>query len=324
MRRLTRPLAALLLTLAGACFGGAAAELVRVDEAHRGGVIAVAFVRDGQLLSAGSDSVVRLWVVRIGSLDPYEPVGRVGGRVLAPSLAVSADGGQALVPGGLDGALLLWDVAAQSVVRRWPGAGALARVALGEGITAAGALDGEVTVWQDGDGAADSLPVATLRPHAGRLLTLAIIPGPRLLTAGDDGRLCATSLSDLPLTPEPACVEALGDGAAVVAFSPDGARAAVGSPAGTVHLWETATGRALGTVEAHEGSVTALAFAADGARLLTGGADRRATVVDVATGALLGALEVPGSYVASVAVAPDGARAAIGADDGTLVVWRMP
>ena len=57
-----------------------------------------------------------------------------------------------------------------------------------------------------------------------------------------------------------------------VRFSPDGKRLATGHRDGTVHLWDAATGRAVGEVKGHTDSVYGLAFVRDG-WFVTGGSD---------------------------------------------------
>lgn len=53
-----------------------------------------------------------------------------------------------------------------------------------------------------------------------------------------------------------------------VALSPDGSRAAAGTTAGEVHIWDVATGREMSAVLRHPGNAVGLSFSPDGSRLL--------------------------------------------------------
>jgi WD40 repeat protein len=71
-------------------------------------------------------------------------------------------------------------------------------------------------------------------------------------------------------------------GRPTLAFSPDGLLLAVGTPRGSVQLWDKNTGKILATVKGHDSSVTALAFRPDGRVLASGSSDRTIVVWDLA------------------------------------------
>src|SRR5262245_23842257 len=77
---------------------------------------------------------------------------------------------------------------------------------------------------------------------------------------------------------------------APLAVSIDGKQLAVGGE-GTVHLWNTATGKETFRLEAHEGPLCRAAFMPDGSTLVTSGFDDRVCTWDVATGKLRGKIE---------------------------------
>jgi WD40 repeat protein len=102
-------------------------------------------------------------------------------------------------------------------------------------------------------------------------------------------------------------------------FSPDGTLLATGGSDQKTRIWETATGRELGTLEGHGQRVTAVSFSPDGRRLATGSEDRTVKLWDVASRQELLTLLHP-EAVESVAFSPDGRLLAAGGGD-TATVW---
>jgi serine/threonine protein kinase len=99
-----------------------------------------------------------------------------------------------------------------------------------------------------------------------------------------------------------------------VAFSPDGTRLASASQAGTVKVWDVATGEELTAIRGHGDSVWALSFSPDGARLASASWDRTVRVWDFATGRLLLTFRGDADDVQTVAFSPDGRRIASGGE----------
>lgn len=120
---------------------------------------------------------------------------------------------------------------------------------------------------------------------------------------------------------------AFPDRVLAVAFSPDGTRLATGggepSRAGSVELWEVATGRLLARApNLHSDTVTALAFSPDGRLLASAGADRFARLSDAATLAPVRNLEGHTGHVLALAWREDGRLLATGGADLTLKFWN--
>jgi RNA polymerase sigma factor (sigma-70 family) len=115
--------------------------------------------------------------------------------------------------------------------------------------------------------------------------------------------------------------EAWDLGVSAIMFSPNGKILALGD-LNRVCLYDTATGKRLGTLEDKMGQVMGLAFTPDGKRLIAcGGYLVKASQWEVATGKLLStirlqALEDADIYKVSMAVAPDGKTIAFGVGSG--------
>jgi WD40 repeat protein len=71
-----------------------------------------------------------------------------------------------------------------------------------------------------------------------------------------------------------------------VAFSPDGTRIAAGGADGSLHLWQSESGRHLLALDAHEGPIWGVVFAADGRSIVTGADDGTARVWGVSSAEL--------------------------------------
>ena len=76
-----------------------------------------------------------------------------------------------------------------------------------------------------------------------------------------------------------------------VAFSPDGAEAAVGVSNGEVRVYKVSDGSRARVLGGHEGAIFSLAYSPDGKRLYTGCFDGLVREFDAATGRLTGILQ---------------------------------
>ncbi|MCI0358495.1 MAG: protein kinase [Planctomycetaceae bacterium] len=105
-----------------------------------------------------------------------------------------------------------------------------------------------------------------------------------------------------------------------VAFSNDGRLATAEGERGLLRLWDTKTGRPLGTIPEHVGPFSALAFSRDGRLLASASYDRSVRLSNSTTGELL-SLGSHSGNVECVAISPDGKLLASGGEDKTVRVW---
>jgi WD40 repeat protein len=114
-----------------------------------------------------------------------------------------------------------------------------------------------------------------------------------------------------------------------LAFGPDGSRlfsvnGGYGPDAqplpGEVKVWETESGRDLGTL-VRQTTVHRIALAPDGRRLAVAGTDDAVTIWDVDTREKTAVLRGHATRVLAVTFSPDGRRVATGGADRTVKVW---
>lgn len=108
-----------------------------------------------------------------------------------------------------------------------------------------------------------------------------------------------------------------------VAASPDGQQLASAGWDQTIMLWDTATGKMIGSLPGHEAQVTCLAYSPDGRVLASGGGDQVVHLWDAQTGQKLLTLTGHQLSVLSLAFSPNGQRLASGGGDQLVRVWDI-
>ncbi|KAB1070832.1 c-type cytochrome [Methylobacterium planeticum] len=175
-----------------------------------------------------------------------------------------------------------------------------------------GSFDQSAILWSVEAGTADQV----LRFHEGAVNAVAILPGGRFATGGEDGRIAVWQ----PGAAAPIRVFAEHAGPVVgLAVSPDGLALASASWDGTARLRPLAGGEVV-AFEGHKGNVNAVAFLSDG-RLVSAGYDATLRIwARPGEGDPPRIVTLP-SPLNTVAVAPDGEIVAAGAD-ATLRILR--
>jgi WD40 repeat protein len=286
---------------------------------HSDTVTALAFSPDSTRVAvAGSDAKVGLWDVASG-----RDVGVLQGHTDAVRALAYNRTGTVLATGSDDKTVQLWD----------PATGR-ARGALLSGHTdivkdIAFTPDGTTLVSSGNDGTLRLWDVAGHRP-AGEALTghtswidgLAMRPdGQAVASASGDGTVRSWQLAGTAGAPGRLLPGTPGSTVTAVAF--DGAgHLAVADTAGTVRLWDPATGGVTATLTGHEGAVRSLAFRTSGL-LVSGGDDGTVRLWDPATAAPVEAPLRVGGAVLGVAVSADGTLLAAGGADHVVRLWTL-
>lgn len=229
---------------------------------HEGAVNAVAFLKDGRMVSAGADARIAIWTG-----DQPQPDATLDGHA-APvaSLAVSPDG--ALL------ASASWD----HTVRLWPLNGGAPRILEGNSqnvngiafspdgrdVVSAG-YDTTIRIWQvSGDGS------AIVRNLPSPLNAVAVAPDGEIIAGGADGKVYFLSPQGEVRDERQASATPV----IALAVSRDGALVAAAGIRGSVAVIERKTRMIQKTLIGPGLPVWSVAFFPDNRTLLTGGADR--------------------------------------------------
>ena len=106
------------------------------------------------------------------------------------------------------------------------------------------------------------------------------------------------------------------------AFSPDGARLAVGLSDGTARQWDVATGREIARFEGHDCCVASVAYSPDGSLLATSSKDTTAKVW-AARGNVQAQADAGRGAVTGLAFTPDGRSVVAATRRGPATVWDV-
>jgi cytochrome c len=264
---------------------------------HDNAVNAVAWLKDGRIVTAGADAHIAIWTP--GKPDPDTVLDGHSGPIAG--LAVSGDGNWL--------ASASWD----HTVRLWPLNGGAPRVLEGNsqnvngvafspggGELVSAGYDASLRIWRlaDGDVSVHNLPMP--------LNAVVIAPDGEIVAAGADGKVYFLSPQGEPRGE----LQASATPVIALAMSPDGQLLAAASIRGSVAVIERQA-RKLGHTLVGPGlPVWSVAFFPDGHTLLTGGADRTIRRWDALTGEPIGAVVIG---------APDDPLAAYAGDPGAQV-----
>jgi WD40 repeat protein len=328
------------------------AQLRATLKGHEDAVWQVAWAPDGKTLATLSSAR--------GEVKLCDVAGRKDRATLRSDLGGSygvafAPDGKTLVVGhhkhdarlGPTGGLALWDVATgqrKGLLQHTPPRGVAQLAVSPDGKTIAaveswkdganGAYRRCVTLWDLARGEAHAGPadeaVSSLAfSPDGKVLarTAYIIKGGRIAAVEVRRRDVATG-QELPALANPASTSPLNG----LAFSADGRTLAGADYAGTIVLWDTASGKVRATLtEPGRRRVTSLAFAPDGQTLAAAvgnppGRDHEpglVTLWDVASGQRRLTLTGHTNEVLSVAFSPDGRLLASGGSDRSVRLWDL-
>jgi WD40 repeat protein len=239
-------------------------------DGRMGAVNRLVFLPDGErLLAADAKGAVQNWNSGTGHRSgPTMSVPDVG----VMSLALSPSGEQVLA-GYFDGSVRLWDVASGRLAHaEWrAGDGLVTAVGFideGRRIAALSVTsDAQLYVWDiTGDDEAE-------RRDLGPTIAVTFGADGRVLGGSIDGSVSfLTGIDGESIGNE--TIDGHDDAVSVVAFTPNGNRAATGARDGSVRLWDAETGTVIGRpLPGNPSGVVSLTFSADSGVLAVGGID---------------------------------------------------
>lgn len=246
---------------------------------HDGAVNAVAYLRDGRVVTAGADARIAIWTP--GQQQPD----RILNGHSAPIARV------AISPDNTVLASASWD----RTVRLWPLNGGEPRVLEGNAQNANGVVfspDGKNVVSAGYDATVRIWPLSgggeIVRSLPTPLNDVAVAPDGEIVAAGANGKVYFLSaggdvLSEIEASPTPVIA---------VAISPDGNLVAAAGIRGSVAVIERKSRKLAHTLVGPGLPVWSVAFFPDNRTLLTGGTDRMIRRWDASSGEPIGAVAV--------------------------------
>ena len=231
-----------------------------VMRAHESAVNAVGVTPNG-FVTAGEDGRLAIW----NRTDLTKPV-RIDKIHTAPiaALNVSPDG-KSIATASWDSSLAITPLDGGTSRRLEGHQGNVNGIGfMPDGVTLVSAgYDATLRIWPTQG------PARVIKLDA-PLNALSLAPDGRMAAGGSDGTLFLLDAQGNNLRK----IEAAESPLIALAFSPDSTRVAAASPRGSVTLFDTASGKALFTLNGPGLPVWSLAFSPDGKTLFTGGGDR--------------------------------------------------
>jgi len=271
-------------------------------------------------VSLSSNGEIKIWDIQSG----HEPLALGGDihRDWVPEIVFHPDGKWFASVCG-DRGLRIWDYRSGTLIRTIQTPRPIECCAVHpDGATIAMGLDdGHIAIVDVQTGS-----IHTHRAHIGSALRVQYLPtGNRLISAGEDGRVCVWDSGSFRLEKSfnghTSAVHAL-------AISPDQNTVATGDDTGLVRIWQLSDLKELLVIKAHPTSVSSIAFGPRGEWLATANSNREnlesPTAIHVwhtETGELLRSMVGHKLSIWRLTVSPDGTRIASAGEDWTVKVW---
>jgi WD40 repeat protein len=271
------------------------------------------FSSDGrQIVTTWKDRTVRLWdVIASGSQRVL-----TNHRSKVNSVSCSPDGSR-FASASSDGTVAIWETAtAQMRKVIGPLDNEVRDIAFNSsGQKLAGGVGDRIIIWDADTGE----EVATI-PTETVIFSLAFSPS--------GAQVATTSFDDATIwdinTATQICSFTTGYFVYCVNFAPSGLVAVSCGDEGTIHLWNTKTGRQLKSARFHETSIMSVAFDVSGERIVTGSDDLTSRIWDInrtTTGDNIVVLSGHSGVVRNASFSPSGDHVVTASEDRTVRLW---
>ncbi len=283
-------------------------------DAHRGRVMALAFLPDGRgLLSIGADTSLKTWTPGLKGGDAVERQFR-GDRI-----EITPDGKHVVGLSPDNQTLVVWDRARKEAALTIPRAWAVSKFfALSPDGKSVAMMQNDATgrIFSLVDGT-EKTAIGGVRNGAGAMAWSK--DGKKIATVGFNraARIVDPASGEDLLQLEGVFVQARD-----LVFSPDSKLLAISDIQGSVRLYDVKTGREMQTLAPRQPGQKVVAFSPDGRYLAAGDTTGAVKVYDVKTGKELRAIpDAHTSGVHAIAFSPDGTTLATGGGDGKVRLW---
>ncbi|KAG9397012.1 tyrosine kinase [Carpediemonas membranifera] len=287
------------------------AECIQTMKGHTSGVISVAFLPDGTMVTGSWDGTTKLWDKRGVCKESMEH----GGKVRC--IAVSPDG-STIASSGDNHKIKLWSKRGR-LVKTLEGhtnnVNSLAFSRDGKTLVS-GSFDKTVRSWDVATG-----EYRTMEGHSNWVLSVAVSPDGKTIVSGS--RDMTIKVWDAESGRLEQTLEGHTDSVNAVAISPDGALLASGSWDKTIRLWDTRTWECVAVLRGHASFVSSVAFSPDGRTLASGSDDNTVKLWSIGSGECFETLRGHDDWVNSVVFSPDGSTLLSGSDDKTAKQWHI-
>jgi WD40 repeat protein len=320
-----------------------------------GGIHALAFSPDGQVLAAG-DSKGQIHLLRLEDEQKIATFSKHGWWTV--SIAFSHDG-KKLVSSSIDTTIKIWDVNTGQLLHNLGLTNWIWTVAFSPDsrIIASGSNDNFIRIWDANTGEC----IKTFEGHTGWVLSVAFSPNGQIIASGsydktiklwdvNTGQCLQTfvghedAIWSVAFSPDGEKIASSGaekfirlwnvktgdcyrilkghqKEIKVLAFSPDGKTIASGSFESTVKFWDVQTGECRATRQGHRTGIRTLAFSSDNKTVATGDNHQIIKLWDSQTGKCMKTFQGHTDCIWSVALSPDGQTIASSHLDYTIKLW---
>ena len=281
-----------------------------------GGVLAIAFSPDGQLLATGNANCeIHLWRVS----DRQRLLTLQGHKGWVRKVAFSPDG-QTLASASEDGTIKLWDLPSgeyQFTLCKYDHSVNGVTFSPDGQLLANGGNDCTIRIWDAVNG--DCLQV--LEGHTGSVVSVDFSPdGKHLASSGFDNtiRIWDWETGECLQT-----ITAHNNWVGSVQFSPDGERLVSASCDRTLRIWRLADGKCLCVLKGHTQWIWKAFWSPDGRQVASCSEDQTIRIWDVETRSCLHTLQGHSSRVWGISFSPDGQTLASCSEDQTIRLWQV-